>query len=107
MGYEKAVDALYETVFQPERWRDTAAECATLVYGTTFFLQVADPLTRHVEVVAGHGLESLGLAAYEPTITRSIIREPACCAPQKTVSIFIRGSSIRPSSSAAKYLPTG
>ena len=65
MRYQKAVDALYETVFQPERWRDTATECATLVNGTTFFLQVANPLTRDVEVVAGHGLESLGLAAYE------------------------------------------
>src|SRR3954470_13043104 len=65
MAYQEAVDALYETVFQPDRWRDTAVQCAELVNGATFFLQVVDSATREVEGVAGHGLESLGLAAYE------------------------------------------
>jgi DNA-binding CsgD family transcriptional regulator len=62
--YEKAVNALYETVFQPERWKDTALECARLVNATTFFLQVAKP-TGVVDVIAGHGLEGLGIPAYE------------------------------------------
>ncbi len=65
MEYQKAIDALYDTVFEPENWRNTAIECAKLVNGATLFLLVADTRTGEVNVVAGHGLECLGLPAYE------------------------------------------
>lgn len=65
MQYKKAVDALYETVFEPDSWRLAAVQCAKLVSGTTFFLQVADPAAGLVDVISGHGLEGLGIPAYE------------------------------------------
>lgn len=65
MGYQKAVDALYETVFEPGSWSTAAVECARLVNGSTLFVQVVNPATGYVNVVSGHGLESLGIPAYE------------------------------------------
>lgn len=65
MQFEETLDALYETVFEPGAWRRAASKCAALVDGTTFFLQVARPAEGVVDVVSGHGLEGLGIPAYE------------------------------------------
>ncbi|GAB2178347.1 helix-turn-helix transcriptional regulator [Dongia sp. agr-C8] len=62
---ESAVRAIYETVFDPDLWKDAALEVARLSGSSTFFLQTLDKDSGAVSVLSAHGLESLGIEAYE------------------------------------------
>lgn len=64
MQLGKLIDAVYDAVFDPEGWDKVGAKSAALVNGVSCFVQVANLKEPSVEVLTGHGLESLGLDAY-------------------------------------------
>jgi DNA-binding CsgD family transcriptional regulator len=86
---ERAIGAIYDTVFDPEHWKEAAVKCARLADSSTLFLQTLDTDTGVVNVLSGHGLEVLGIDAYESHFHKvDIWRNALLAAPRGRIQLY-------------------